>query len=284
MITINGQILITGTYPNGETKIDLKHIVTDEITEYEIKWKYESDSEIIQLGFITDYIKEKKLVRNISLHILYMPYSRMDRSENGSVFTLKTVVGMIKRMWISDIYVYEAHSDVTKELFGGEGVYYHEVNLTDDLLVKAIRERENKSIPFVVFYPDKGAKARYDRGKHLYLTGAKKRDFDTGKILSYEIEEVDKVKKGSPFDVIIVDDLCSFGSTFVEASKKLKELGAQDISLVVAHAEASIMKGKLFDYVSKVYTTNSIISETEDYKQRFLSGLASYPIDITKII
>lgn len=284
MIKINGQELVTSVYPNGEMKIDLKDFVTDEIKEYEIKWKYESDSEIIQLAFITDYIKEKRLIRNVSLHILYMPYSRMDRSENGSVFTLKTMISMIKNMWISDVYVYEAHSEVTKELFGDEGTYYHEVNLTDDLLLKAIRERSNKSIPYVVFFPDKGAKARYNKGNNFYLTGAKKRDFETGKITSYEIEDADKVKKDSPFEVFIVDDLCSYGGTFVEASKKLYELGATNITLIVAHAEESIMKGELLNYVSRVYTTNSIINESNGWEQRSEDGLTSYPIYIKEII
>lgn len=287
MITINGKKLITSTYPNGETKVDLKDFVTDDINEYEIKWKYESDADFITLRFVTDYIRgveEKNAGRiDVDVHVLYMPYSRMDRSENGSVFTLKSVIDTLIEMWVGNFYIYEPHSEVTRQLFT-EGLWYHEVNLTDELLEKAIKERSNKSIPYVVFFPDKGAKARYNKGNNFYLTGAKKRDFETGKITSYEIEDADKVKKGSPFEVFIVDDLCSYGGTFVEASKKLYELGATNITLVVAHAEESIEKGELFNYVSRVYTTNSIINESNGWEQRSEEGLTSYPIYIKEII
>lgn len=290
MITINGKELNTSKFPNGETRIELKDIITDSIKDYDIKWKYESDSEIILLGFIADYIKEKRIVINFSLHILYMPYSRMDRSENGSVFTLKTVIKMIKQMEFTNVYVYEAHSDVTKSLFVDNekiGIYHHDVNVTDELLEKAIEERSDKSIPFVVFFPDKGAKARYNKGKHTYLTAAKTRDFDTGEITSYEIEGFDKVNISEPFEVFIVDDLCSYGGTFIRASKKLRELGATKVNLVVAHAETSIMKGDLFSHVEKVYTTNSIINQNFLFtKLDEFTPLTkkSFPIDIKEII
>lgn len=291
MIIINGKKLITSTYPNGETKIDLKDIVTEGISEYVIKWKYESDADFMLLKFITDYIEQSEedlpivFKSVVHLHILYMPYSRMDRSENGSVFTLNSAVETLTVMAVDYFSLYEVHSDVTKDLFNDspDGIC-RSINLTENLLEKAIRERPNKSIPFVVFYPDKGAKARYDRGNHFYLTGAKERDFETGKITSYEIEDADKVKKDSPFEVFIVDDLCSYGGTFVEASKKLYELGATNITLIVAHAEESILRGELFDYVGRVYTTNSIIDESNGWEQRSEEGLTSYPIYIKEII
>ena len=64
-----------------------------------------------------------------------------------------------------------------------------------------------------------------------------------------------------PFNVIIIDDLSSYGGTFVQASKKLKEIGANKVYLVVAHAEESVYKGELFDHIDKLYTTNSILKE-----------------------
>ena len=278
MIKINGKKLEVDTYPNGETKIDLSWLIKESSKRsINIQWKYESDSEFILLKFISDYIWDIGFSELI-LHILYMPYSRMDRSENNSVFTLKSACRMINEMVFDVVYVNEPHSSETSALL----VNCVPLNVTNELLEEAILDRKDDN--FVVFYPDKGAKERYNMGKYSSLTGSKKRDFDTGRIISYDIDDHDEDIKG--LDVYIVDDLCSFGGTFVAAAKKLRELGVNDIYLVVAHAEDSIMKDVLFDYIKKVYTTNSIISQ--NYLFTFIDNDPTagkvFPIDIVEII
>ena len=279
MIKINGKKLEVDTYPNGETKIDLSWMLEERNIEIiSIQWKYESDSEFILLKFVSDYIGEKMGFTKLILHILYMPYSRMDRSENNSVFTLKSACRMINEMVFDVVYINEPHSSKTESLL----VNCVPLNVTNQLLEEVILNRKDDK--FVVFYPDKGAKERYNMGKYPSLTGSKKRDFDTGRITSYDIDDHDEDIEG--LDVYIIDDLCSFGGTFVAAANKLVELGANDIYLVVAHAEASIMKGELFDYIKKVYTTNSIISQNYLFTliDNDPSSKKVFPIDIVEII
>ena len=62
-------------------------------------------------------------------------------------------------------------------------------------------------------------------------------------------------------DILIVDDICSYGGTFLHSAWKLKqELGAGNIYLFVSHCEDSILKGELIkgDLIQKIYTTDSI--------------------------
>ena len=279
MIKINGKKLDVSKYPNGETKIDLSWLLEERnIETINIQWKYESDSEFILLKFVSDYVGEKMGFTKLTLHILYMPYSRMDRSENNSVFTLKSACRMINEMAFDIVYVNEPHSSKTESLL----VNCFPLNVTNQLLEEALSNRKDDK--FVIFYPDKGAKERYNMGRYSSLTGSKKRDFDTGRIISYDIDDHDEDIKG--LDVYIVDDLCSFGGTFVVAANKLVELGAKDIYLVVAHAEASIMKGELFDSIKKVYTTNSIISQNYLFtlEDNDPSSKKVFPIDIVEII
>ena len=58
-------------------------------------------------------------------------------------------------------------------------------------------------------------------------------------------------------NVLIVDDLCSRGGTFIEASKKLKAQGAEKISLLVAHCENNVFTGELFAHIDILYTAES---------------------------
>ena len=39
----------------------------------------------------------------------------------------------------------------------------------------------------------------------------------------------------------------------------LKEKGVENVSLLVSHCEQNIFKGQVFDYIDRVYTTDSIL-------------------------
>ena len=96
------------------------------------------------------------------------------------------------------------------------------------------------------------------------LVGNKKREFGTGKIESLEIldEAGNLVEELNGFNVLIVDDLSSYGGTFVRASQKLKELGADKVSLVVTHAENVVYSGELLNNIEYLFTTTSILDLT----------------------
>lgn len=65
------------------------------------------------------------------------------------------------------------------------------------------------------------------------------------------------------FKAVLIDDLCSYGGTFLLTAKKLKDLGAKEIYLLVGHCEDSIFSGSVFTsgLIDKVFTTNTIMSK-----------------------
>ena len=66
------------------------------------------------------------------------------------------------------------------------------------------------------------------------------------------------------YDVIIVDDICSYGGTFYYTLKELrKHEHIRRISLYVSHCEKSVFEGKLYNEtdIDMIYTTNSILSK-----------------------
>ena len=60
MIKVNYEEIKKETFPNGETRLDLRPVITNPIAELEyfFEWKYESDADFFTLELIIDYIKE----------------------------------------------------------------------------------------------------------------------------------------------------------------------------------------------------------------------------------
>ena len=110
----------------------------------------------------------------------------------------------------------------------------------------------------IVFYPDEGSVKRYnEKNQHEYAFGIKYRHWETGKIISLKIEHRDSLIGK---DILIMDDICSKGGTFMMAAQELKKLGVRNIYLYVTHCENNIFNGEILnsDLIKYVYTTNSI--------------------------
>jgi len=264
MIKLNGKEVEYKTFPNGETMLvhesvkDLGYVVN------EVLFKYENDSDLIKLMFLKKYLDALGW-GNIDLVITYMPYSRMDRSENSSPFTLKYVSEFINSLKFQDVTVIEPHSDVTPALLNGVSSNY----INFDLVKRVMKEVNFNSQTDYIMFPDNGAAKRYSKMKvKNELIGHKQRNFETGKIESLEvigsfIENPDKV--------IIVDDLSSYGGTFMMSGKKLKDLGFKEIYLLIGHAENSVFKGHLLTEespITKVFTTDSILTEQDNWENK----------------
>lgn len=255
MLKLNGQELTFRTFPNGETLIDGEQILSAAGEKQRIEFKYAEDGDLIKLMFLKRYLDDRRL--DASLVIYYMPYSRMDRVEGASVFTLRYTAEFINAMGFVSVQVIEPHSDVTTALLDRVKASYPSLELLEDVMTRTSFNRERD----VLFFPDAGAQKRYSRLRgYRELVGFKVRDFETG-----AIERLDVIgetpEKG--FRAIIVDDLCSYGGTFLLSAVKLKELGAAEIYLLVTHCEPSIHKGKLLGsgLINKVFTTDTMLDE-----------------------
>lgn len=266
MIKLNGVQLSEKTFPNGETLVNGEEVWGLIKTYNHIFFKYENDADLIKLMFLKKHLDADN--HFCDLEIAYMPYSRMDRIEGFSVFTLKYVCDFINQLKFNGVSVHEAHSDITAALL--ENVVI--LDTTSSLLCEVKEIVEFDPEVDYIFYPDAGAQKRY--GKQIEkneLVGFKKRDFKTGKISSLKV--IGEMEPGRK--VIIVDDLSSRGGTFMFSATELKKLGAGEIFLVVAHCENTIFEGSIpeSDLIKKVYTTNSIISESKHKKVEIIRHL-----------
>jgi len=257
MIKVNNIVIPVGQFPNKEAFIKIDDI---DLNRYKhiIDFKYETDADFIQLMFIIRYI-QKNFTNNIHLNIAYYPYSRMDRENDSMLYTLETINEFVNSLQVRSITINDPHSSVCYK-----DLKYERLNinyLANDLLKDLIDSNLLKE-NFYILYPDKGAIDRYEKVNNNILTGRKVRDFKTGEITSLEIDG-NFIKNN---DVVIIDDLCSYGGTALRSAKILKDKGARDIYLVISHCEQTIFDGKIpeSDLIKKVYTTNSIINKEQE--------------------
>lgn len=251
MIYINGEPFGDKKFPNNE--INYKKPKLSEI-ENTIYFYFESNEDFFNLILLRDYIF-KQNTSDVILNIPYFPYSRMDREIGEQIFSLKYVTNLLNRAYFQEINFFDAHSPVLLD------------NLrigTSHPLIDVLEKQKIPHYDFILF-PDKGASLKYseqfansniDSG---VIVGNKTRDKVTGKITSYNIETGGWDLEGST--ILIVDDICSYGGTFLMASEALQKYKPKDILLWVSHCENSIFEGKILtsNLISNVITTNSII-------------------------
>lgn len=220
-----------------------------------ITWCYDNDAEIFTLNCLVDAIRDIKGNNvDIELRMPYIPHARQDRKVSGRFFTLKTFAKMINQMNFSKVIVLDPHSDVSTAL----------IDRCYEMLkpIELIKVKEGT----VLMYPDAGAAKKY-KADSTCIIGNKHRNSE-GRIDSYELLNFVEGTKS----VCIVDDICSYGGTFVAAAKALRERGVETIGLVVSHCEDNILKGEVFNYIDFVYTSDSICHIENHEKIEFIDS------------
>lgn len=266
MILYNNRPVVFGQFPNGEVNLH-KFQIDPEIIRHVVTLKYESDADLFHLLLV-----RKALDVPATLRITYVPYSRMDRDSDTYTFSLKVFTEFINAMNWERVVIYEPHSDVVTALLDRVQV----VNVTSSPLMQSkINVAFGTTTDYQVFYPDAGAQKRYaaDFKDHEHLVGFKTRDFETGRILDSFV-----VGERKSDNVVIVDDLCSKGGTFVRAAAILRELGFKRIILVVTHCENTSLQGDIFvsGLIEKVITTDSIINREEQFEELVILPLTDF--------
>lgn len=258
-VRLNNVLIGNECYPNNERifkTIDLDFVGSNEVDT--ITMNYETDADIFKVAMCKKYLDS--LGKPVTLCMFYMPYSRMDREIDGYMFSLKYFCQIINSLNFYMVQILDPHSDVAAETLNRCHI------LTPKQYISNAIRNEN---PDYILCPDVGAYKRY---KELYLDkevpmfyAMKKRNLQTGQIISYDLVDAPDLTDKT---VLIVDDLCSKGRTFLEAGRLLKNAGAKKVVLYITHCENSIYKGELLgtDYIDHIYTTNSILPRSEHKK------------------
>ena len=266
MLYVNGKPIKTGKFPNGETYVDFDdyHYIPKS-SHMEITMRYEGNDDIINLILLKNSLDDMGF-DSISLKAPFFPYETMDRTENRRALSVKHISNLINSMHFTHVEIWEPHSDVILACL-------NRVKAIDKTDIIANEIMGDVLDDILIVFPDAGAAKRYKNKfpEEITATMSKTRDFETGSLtyngfLGEPPVITDKTR------VVIVDDLCRKGGTFVLAAECLRNHGAKSIELVVTHCENTIHDGLIpvsiarnEGLIKKVYTTDSILTKTADW-------------------
>lgn len=193
---------------------------------------------------------DDRLVDVPSLILPFVPGARQDRlnATGDYLFTAKSVAEMINARLFPSVTVLDPHSDVI-------------AGMIDRCVVK----HPHEIFPEVadgdydaIISPDSGAEKRAGAvAKKLGLPlvhGWKSRDVRTGEISGFGVEAFHLIGK----NVLVVDDICDGGGTFVGLAEALKARGAT-ADLYVTHGLFTRGTSVLLDLYRRVYCTDSVV-------------------------
>lgn len=222
-----------------------------DVSQYEtlvVESKFPDSRDVIEIILLLNAINSSSNFEGqIKLFLPYLPYSCQDRiCYDGEAFSLRVVADLLKRQLreTDKVITWDVHSPVANSVF--HGIKF--INVTADLLVGKFswidhRKGRGNSTLFIVA-PDKGALERacmvaqeLNVPSERVLKGEKIRNPDTGEITGVSVTDLDGNAPSIDGErVLIVDDICDGGRTFIELAKVLRDFhGAKEVNLYVTH-------------------------------------------------
>lgn len=182
-------------------------------------WQFENEAEFMHLAQLRELLP---LFSDNKLILPYLPYARQDKVvSNGATFALLPFLKLLASLNFHQIMIFDPHNPEAVRTI-----------LREAVIVEPIREIEQTVAackPDVICYPDEGARLRYSTitPQLPALHAEKVRDQSSGAITALKVGDASGLK------VLIIDDICDGGATFIRLAEALK--GAAEIHLYVSH-------------------------------------------------
>lgn len=254
-VRLNNQITMFDrhVFSGGEVHVRLKKSTACPPARMEITADLKTSDDVMELLMIKnacDTVCEPNAEAKLNLH--YVPYGRQDRVCNsGEAFSVKVMADLINNLNFDEVVIYDPHSDVTSALLKNCTVVSHKMCLLDTLS----RDIPSTVIPEydAIVAPDAGAsKKAFEVAKYFgidLIQAMKIRETSTGNIIRTDVIADDLTGKR----LLITDDLCDGGYTFLKLAEKLREFGAERIDLYITHGIFSKGKDVFGGLIDNVY-------------------------------
>ena len=197
-----------------------------------------------------------KNMTDIRLKCPYFLGARSDRAftQNGVHYLRDVICPIINNMNLNKVSVLDPHSDVLeaclKQFWSIKPTSYIRAAILD----MYVRYEQD----IVLVFPDDGAEKRFSSlVQYLpHVKGvmrcSKHRDISNGNITSYQVPPGDFSEE----NLLVVDDLCDGGRTFIEFAKAIGKK-PKFLGLYVTHGIFSKGFDELHKYYDHIYSTNS---------------------------
>jgi ribose-phosphate pyrophosphokinase len=282
----------TFTFPAGEMSVKIPDAFDiDSIPEdgtVIVTAKIKDTQGVFALALVADAIRRKTYgVVDLALVLLYVPFARQDRVCNdGEALSIKVFANVVNSLDFSVVAVADVHSDVTLSLLDNV-VELPQHDILKEFESAMVDQRGRFSIKdYTLVAPDFGATKKTEDiakqfGMNDIVQGVKHRDLKTGKLTAFDYYSNGSLEGK---DLLIVDDICDGGGTFVGLAKELVLSGASSISLFVTHGIFSKGLGVLDEYIDAVYTTTTYTDPNELDHEGFNGILEVLDVDNNVLI
>ena len=239
----------TFTFKGGEPHIKITSDLTD-VEGITISHRIRSFNDLGMFILAVDAVRRLG-VKTIKAVLPYFPAARQDRvMTQGEPFTLKVFANIINACHLDEVIVYDAHSDVTPAVLDNcKSATNH------NFILNVLSHLQHQ---VVLVSPDGGAlKKIYKLAKAIQnidvVECGKSRDINTGKLSGFKVFADDLKGK----DLLIVDDICDGGGTFIGLAKALKAKNAGNLYLAVSHGIFSKGMETLNKHYDHIFTTDA---------------------------
>lgn len=225
MLKINGEAVNVTIFPDQTSQVwqlsDRSFVLPVALVE----WDFSSESEFLHLAQLKALLDEKRV--DAELAIPYLPYARQDKEiSNSTTFALHTFARLLNDLNFKQVHLIDPHSNAALQLIRNSSAIYPESIIKT--LIKILRSE-------VICAPDKGAFDKYypkfsEEIGLPWVKGDKLREHLTGRITNYDLHGDVSGKA-----VLIIDDICDGGATFVLLAEALQKAGAIAVHLFVTH-------------------------------------------------
>jgi ribose-phosphate pyrophosphokinase len=238
-------------FSGGEVSVKLDPEETSFV--YNIKYPFHikahitSPSQIMELCLLVDALRQSYGNMDINLDCPYLPYARQDRvCAQGESLSLKVFANILNALNFKTVTVYDVHSDVALALINNVR------NVPVEYILSPYLRDFYKIVKPILVAPDAGSikkVLKVAQKFNLEMVRADKiRDVETGDIIETVVYNLPMNRP-----VLVVDDICDGGRTFIELGKAMQERTAQPLSLYVTHGIFSKGLDELLVYYDKIY-------------------------------
>lgn len=235
MIRLNNVPINVTKFPDGTSQVWKLTNLESSIASAEINWEFEDEGEIFHLWQLVDLLHEEGNRYRV-LHLGYLPYGRQDKNlTNSQTFALRSFAELINLMRFNSVICLDPHSGVAENLIRNFSPIYAVADA-----VRALIETKSD----IICFPDAGARDKYAElfGETPRVHAHKVRDQSTGELTFRNI--IGDVKDKN---ILIVDDICDGGGTFIGVTNMLYLRGAKEVNLFVTHGLFTKGLQPLFD-------------------------------------
>jgi ribose-phosphate pyrophosphokinase len=254
MISVHGKQINSFNYPGGEVHISSETAILGATVRADLR----SSNDIMELLIFADAYHRRFNGIPLKLKIPYLPYARQDRvANNGDPLSVKVMADLINSCKAESVEIWDCHSDV------GLALINNVVHVPQHHFVRVFQDG-----PAVMIAPDAGAQKKTLKCAQEFETtqvvmATKHRDTRTGEITNTTIDGVIPASG----HLMVVDDICDGGRTFIELAKAIYNRGLftkglNALSLYVTHGIFSKGVTELFQYYDHIYTANPWSSVT----------------------